>query len=136
MAKVILICILVAAVIVGGALLLNHFGIWPFGSGIGDGEGDGTVDSPITDPDVETDLPDIQDIVVVERPQSLVIEISEEKIMYDGEEISLDDLEAVMQQFENLEDIWTLEDSYRAEKAIYDSVKDLLVKYDMAFKER
>ena len=133
MAKVIIVVLLVAAVIVGGALLLNHFGIWPFGSGVGDGEGDGTVDSPITDPEV---VPDIQDIEVIERPQSLVIEINEEKIMYNGEEITLDDLEAVLQQFESLEDVWTLEDSYRAEKSVYDNVKDLLVKYDMAFRER
>jgi len=135
MAKVIIICLVVAAVIVGGALLLNHFGIWPFGSGIGDSDGEGTVDSPITDPEEAPEI-DLEDLIVVERPQSLVIEINEEKIMYNDEEITLDDLEALLQQFEGLEDIWTLEDSYRAEKAVYDSVKDLLVKYDMAFRER
>ena len=135
MAKVIIVCLIIAAVVVGGALLLNHLGVWPFGSGIGDGDGDGTVDSPLTDPEEAPEV-DVQDIEVVERPQSLLIEINEEKIMYNGEEISLDELESVLQQFESLDDIWTLEDSYRADKSIYDEVKDLLVKYDMAFRER
>jgi hypothetical protein len=126
----ILIVLIVAAVIVGGALLASHFGLWPFGRGSGDGDGDGTVVSPVNNQE------DVQEVEVSELPQSLLIEIREESIIYDNAEISLDDLETILQRYEGVDHAWTLQDTYRADKSTYDSVKNLLEKYDMVFRER
>jgi len=128
--KVFLICLVIAAVIVGAAFALNHFGIWPFGSGIGDGDGEGTVESPVTDQDEE------QEVIVTERPPSLLIEIRENKVIYDGDEVTLDELETILQKFVDIDEIWTIQDAYRATKSTYDDVKELLVKHDLVFAER
>lgn len=126
----IIVCLVIAAIIVGGAFLLGHFGIWPFGSGSGDGDGDGTINSPISNPE------ESQDIIVTERPQTFLIEIKEDKIIFDNDEVSLNEMENILQKYEALDDAWTLEDSYRADKYIYDEVRALLVKYDIIFRER
>ena len=125
----ILIVLIIVAVIVGGVLLANHFGIWPFGSGFGDGDGDGTVNSPVTDQE------DTQEVVVSERPPSLLIEIKEDVIIYDDNEVTLDELEAILKKYEGIDYIWTLQDSYRAYKLTYDNVSELLEKYDIVFRE-
>ena len=127
--KIIVICLVIAAFVVGGAYLLSNFGIWPFGRGRGEGTGDGTVDSPVNNQS------EIHDEAVIERPQSFLIEIREDKIVYNGEEVSLNELEIILQQFKDLEEIWILEDSYRADKFIYDEVKNLLERYKIIFKE-
>jgi len=124
----IVVILIIAAVVVGGLLLANYFGLWPFGRGSGDG--DGTMDSPVTD------LENTEDVEVVERPPSLLIEIREDEILYDNNVIGLGDLENILQEYQGSDYVWTLQDTYRADKSTYDDVKNLLERYDMVFRER
>jgi len=65
----------------------------------------------------------------------IIIEISEDKIFFDGNEISLTELEGVIHQFSNPEYKWELHDVHHAVKTVYDDVVELLNEYSIAFRE-
>jgi len=71
-----------------------------------------------------------------QQPPSLVIEIHEDRILYDGNEISLDALEAILIQFEEADEIWTLQDAFMADQATWASVRDLLRARNVVFAEQ
>jgi len=72
----------------------------------------------------------------LERPPSLMIEIREDRIVYNYEEVSLAALEAVLVEFGNLEDIWILKDAFHADKYTYDKVRALLTELTVLFAEQ
>jgi len=118
--------IAVIAVVAYGIYAFRN-GRFPFGGGTGDG--DGATEIPIVTEET------IQEPVTVDEPQSLLIEIHENKIIYDEDELLLDELEKILQEFENTNFIWTLQDTYRAEKSVYNDVKELLEKLNIVFRE-
>ena len=126
--------VLLVAIVAIIAYLIYAFiaGVFPFG---GAGHGEAEVEAPayvaIEEEPETAEEPDI-----VTQPPSLVIEISEDRIIYDGEVISLEDLEEVVRKFAGIEDIWELHDVYRADRATYESVRDLLRTHDVAYRER
>lgn len=73
---------------------------------------------------------------VIEVPPSLLIEIHENNIIYNDEKTSLDELETILQKYENTDDIWILQDTYQASKSTYDEVKELLIKHNFVFGEK
>jgi len=107
----------------------------PFGRGSEDGSGESNNISQQAEPDPE-DPEDSSNIVIPEdEPPLLIIEIRELKIFYDDIELSLEELEEILQKYESSELIWTLHDYYRADKSVYDSVKELFEKLDIVYRE-
>jgi len=123
-AKVALPVIAVGAI--GLLIYLGATGRWRFGN-------DG-VDGGLAIP-VALALPDIPDVDDRERPRSLLIGIYENRIYFDDEEISLDELGEILAQFQNGEDVWELQDVFRASNAIYNDVRDLLRYKNILFVE-
>jgi len=123
-----IVVVLVAGVIYFGYAALN--GQWPFSGGTGDGDGEDI--SP-----AESIEETSQDVVDAEtHPPILLIEIRESTIIYADEDVTLDELETIFQKHNNSTDIWILQDTYRADKSTYDSVKELLEKWDMVYREQ
>ena len=133
------IALLVAVIVVIGYLIYAFIaGVFPFrGAVLGENEGEAPTYIAIEEePDID-DEPDIDeepDITI--DPPSLVIEISEDRIIFDGEVISLEDLEEVLRRYASDEDIWELHDVYRADRATYESVRELLRTHDVAYRQR
>ena len=123
----------VAVVVAIGYLVYAFFaGLFPFG-GMEHGDGEAVAPEYATvyeEPEIEE--PDI----IMEEPPSLIIEISEDRIIYDGEEISIEDLEEVLRRYANTQDIWELHDVYRADRATYERVRELLRTHDVAYRQR
>lgn len=111
----------VAAIGYGAFAFLNE--VWPFTAGEG-----GAI------PVIGTMIADEQ--VDVEQPPSLVIEIHENRIVYDGDEISLEDLDAILVRFQDVDEIWTLQDAFMADQATWASVADLLRAHGVIFAEQ
>lgn len=65
---------------------------------------------------------------------NLVVEVREDKIIYDGNEVSLDEFRGVLQELDNSKYSWELRNNH-AIKAPYDQVKALFAEYDVAFEE-
>jgi len=65
----------------------------------------------------------------------LIIEINENKIIFNEKEISLTDLEQIILEYNKPDSIWELHDIHQATKTIYDEVTDLLKKHDIVFRE-
>ena len=112
---------LVAAVGYGAFAFLNE--IWPFYGGDG-----GVI------PVLGTMLAEEQ--AEAEQPPSLVIEIHEDRIVYDGDHISLDDLDAVLVQFQDIDEVWILQDTFMADQATWAIVVDLLRIRNVTFAEQ
>ena len=64
----------------------------------------------------------------------LIIEIREDKIYYDNEEITIDRLEQIL--ITNPNEIWEVKDAHQADKAVFETVTDLLTRLDIVFRER
>ena len=64
---------------------------------------------------------------------ALVIEIYESRILFDGEEITLEELEELLQQYADY--VWELVDVHQASVAVYNSVVELLNENGIAFRE-
>jgi len=121
-AKVALPVIAVGAV--GVLLYLGMTGRWRFGN---DGDAGGLV--PVFA------LQDRQETDDRERPPSLLIGIYENRIYFDDEVISLDELEEILARFQNDSDVWELQDVFRASNAVYNDVRDLLRYNNIRFVE-
>ena len=117
----------IVVVIVAGYLVYAYVtGLFPFsGTGDGDIEG-GTPAHELIE----------EEVIVIDEPPSLIIEISGNQIMYNDEVISLEQLEEVLRRYATVADIWELHDVYRAERATYESVRELLRRHDVVFRER
>jgi hypothetical protein len=63
----------------------------------------------------------------------LLIEIEEDRIIYDGKEVSLSELEDILREYENTEYVWELRDTRQAVKRVYDEAAQLLDKYNIPF---
>jgi len=99
-------------------------GLFPFGGGDGEGIGVSLIDPKY-----------VVDHESVSEPPSLVIEIHENRIIYNGEEISLDELEIIIAKYSGDEYGWTILDVYRADKDTFDKVKELLANNNIFFAE-
>ena len=128
----------VAIAAVGYFLFAGLSGLWPFwpgdGDGYGDGDGDGTGTAIVSVVDSD-DTEHAAEPEPAGDPPSLVIEIHEDKIIYDGEEISLYELEDILKRHESGEHGWTLRDAYRADKDTFDRVRELLADNGIFFAE-
>jgi len=107
----------VLAVLFGGRFGLNWGGDWGIGGNSGNNlNGNDAVSS--------------QDSV---KP-SLIIEVNEDRIIYDGKEVSLDELRSLILERNKSGYIWELQNNH-AVKAPYDQVKALLTECDVIFAE-
>jgi len=66
----------------------------------------------------------------------LKIEIVEHRILFNGEDISLAELETLLLSYIEHEYIWELHDTHQAVKTVYDDVVELFNKHDIAFREK
>jgi len=122
--KLIIVCLIVcvgAAAVIGYGIVSGRITLR------GDGEG-GILPVVVT-------MTAPEDAVVV-GPSSLLIEIHEELILYNSEEISLDELEAILERYSDTDDIWVLQDAFRADNFTFNSVRDLLRAHNMIFVEQ
>ena len=119
--KTFLVVTLCAAVVVGGVYFIRQRGAGAGGNG-------GIIPVMSVQEDTsETHTPN--------TPPSILIEVHEDRIMYNEYEISLEELEIVLFQFQNTEDIWELNDAFRANKSTFDDVRTLLRKHNITFVE-
>ena len=123
----------IAVVVVVGYLIYAYIaGAFPFGD---TGHGDGEIEAPAyIEIEEKPEIDDEPDITT--QPPSLVIEISEDRIIYNDEVISLEDLEEVLRRYAIYADIWELHDVYRADRATYESVRELLRRHDVVYRQR
>ena len=63
------------------------------------------------------------------------IEVIENTILFDGAVVSLSELEQLIIEHNNLDLIWELHDTRRASHEVYREIMDLLIEYDIAFRE-
>ena len=118
--------LLVAAIAIGGYLLAaNHFNIFPFG-GTGHGDGEGVIPA----------FQIIDEVDVTIEPPSFIIEIREDRIIYNNVEVTLDDLDEILRRYANVADTWELHDALHASRAVYEEVRELLRTHDILFRER
>ena len=122
-----------AVVVIGYLIYAFITGAFPFGA---NGQGQGEVIAPEYSQEEEEEPKMVEEEPPVEEPPSLIIEISEDRIIYDGEVISLGELEEVLRRYASIADIWELHDVYRAHRATYESVRELLRRHDIAYRER
>ena len=127
------ITLLMALIVIIGYLVYAFFtGTFPFG---GTGPGDGEAETPANiSLEEESEIVDEPDIVI--EPPPPVIEVSEDRIIFSGEEISMEDLEEVLRRYAGLEEVWELHDLYRADRATYEKVRELLRTHDIAYRLR
>ena len=130
----------VAVVVIALYLIYAFFtGTFPFGAGHGENVVDMPAHSIIEE---EQEIAEEPEAEVVDEPEtieelpSLIIEISEDRIIFDGEELSLEDLEEILRRYASAQDIWGLHDVYRADRATYESVRELLRRHDVIYRER
>ena len=64
------------------------------------------------------------------------IEIHEDRIVFDGNDILLEELEEIIRANSDLDIAWELRDAYQAARAVYSEVVELLTKHGIAFIER
>ena len=69
-----------------------------------------------------------------DRP--LVIEIIDNRILFDGKDISIVELESLILLYIEHDYIWELHDTHQAVKTVYDDVVELFNKHDIAFREK
>jgi hypothetical protein len=67
--------------------------------------------------------------------ESLIIDVSEEEVLYNGGVVTLDELKEILLNRNQPGFIWILQDSH-AKKAVYDQVKALLGECSVQFTER
>ena len=129
------IALFAALIVVIGYLAYAFFtGMFPFG-GAGHGDGEAEAEAPAyIELEEESEIVDEPDIVI--EPPPPVIEISEDRIIFNGEEISIEDLEEVLRRYAGLEEVWELHDIYRADRATYEKVRELLRTHDIAYRQR
>jgi len=73
---------------------------------------------------------------VADAPDTLVIEIHESRIVHDGEEISLDELDEIVARYAGGNSIWVLQDAFRANNATFNQVRTLLREHNIIFAEQ
>ena len=119
-----IICVIVVVAVAAYCFYAAFNGLFPFGGGDGDGFGVVSLIDPkdITEPDSVSEPP-------------LVIEINENRIIYNEDEISFDELEIIIKKYGNDEYGWTIRDVYRADKDTFDKVRGLLANNDIFFAE-
>lgn len=123
----------IAVIVVIGYLVFAFFtGSFPFGTGLGDGDGE-AIESEYATAQEE---PEIEEPDIIEEPPSLIIEISEDRIIYEGEEISIEDLEKILRRYAYIQDIWEIHDVYRADRATYERVRELFRTHDVVYRLR
>ena len=64
------------------------------------------------------------------------IEIHEDRIVFDGDEILLEELEEIIRANSDLDIAWELLDAYQAVRAVYSEVVEMLTRHGIAFIER
>ena len=127
------------------AYLLYAFvsGLFPFGGmGSGDGTGDASAIIVVDEPEVieELDAADetvaVEEVEIAEETPSLVIEISEDRLIFNDEVVTFDELEEILRRYAGTEDIWELHDVFRADRATYERVRELLRMHDVVYRQR
>ena len=71
-----------------------------------------------------------------EEPLPSVVEIHEARIVRDGQEISLGELEELLRARAAPGDAWELRDAHMADRAVYLEVRELMTRLGVAFSER
>jgi len=131
---VLLIIIIIAAIL----LAIAHFGgFFPFGSGNGNGDGEGNGDGAVVVTDDYDQPPENEDVDVETpaEPQVTLIEIYEDRIIFDGDEVTLDELSTILENSQGSDEAWILRDALRADMATFDDVRELLRTHQIPFAE-
>ena len=133
----------VLALVVAAYLLIAFFsGLFPFGSmGAGEESENASAIFEADEPEVveELDITDETDVAeeeIAEETLQLVIEISEDRIVFNDEVITYDELEEILRRYASIESTWELHDVFRADRATYERVRELLRTHDIAYRQR
>jgi len=65
----------------------------------------------------------------------LIIEIIENRIIFNNEDITLTELESIILEYIDSNYVWEIHDTHKASKAVYDDVIDLFNENGVAFRE-
>ena len=68
-------------------------------------------------------------------PPSMLIEIYESRIVYSDNDVTIDELEAVLLSFADVDGVWELRDSHQAARATYEEVSQLLNRLGILFEQ-
>ncbi|MCL2364981.1 MAG: hypothetical protein FWC71_10015 [Defluviitaleaceae bacterium] len=118
--KILIVAAVVAVALAVYGMLAGFNGWWPFGGG-GNGYRNGTA----TNANQET----------ARSPESFTVEIHEGTIMYMHHEVTLDELEEILERYQYLDEVWILTDAFRAYSVTFESVRALFRAFNIAFAE-
>jgi len=121
--KILIVAAVVAIALAVYGLFAGFNGWWPFGSGGGDGYQNGTA----TEANMHDDT--------ARPPESFTVEIHEGTIMYMNNEVSLEELEEILERYLHFEEVWILTDAFRAYSVTFESVRALFRAFNIAFAE-
>jgi len=143
-------CVVAAAIGLGAYAFLSDFELGdlslPFVSGT---DGNITTDDRQTnnndtttndDPDANQNQPGGQEGDGNEQnlpgDVPLRIEVYNDRIIFDGNDISLEDLETILQTHGNDTDVWELVDAHQASATVYSAVVGVFQRHNVMFAER
>ena len=66
----------------------------------------------------------------------LIIKIINSRIILDGDDISLNELEDLLLLYIDSEYVWELHDTHQAVKSVYDDIVELFNKYNVIYREK
>ncbi|MCL2187831.1 MAG: hypothetical protein FWC16_02225 [Defluviitaleaceae bacterium] len=112
--KLLMVAIVACVVVVAYGIYAFITGSFPFR---GDG-GDGGI------PLISAEQPP-ENVVPVDIPP-LEIEIREAQIYFNGEVVTLEEMDEIIARYQAVSEIWTLADAFRADKQTFDNVRALL----------
>jgi len=143
------VCVVAAAVGLGAYAFLSDFDLGdlslPFATGT---DGDVTTDDTQTNnnaanpdddpanqpPNVGSDGENNGQNIVADVP--LRIEVYNDRIIFDGNDISLEDLETILLTHGNDTDVWELIDAHQAAATVYTAVIEVFQRLSVMFTER
>jgi len=121
--KILIVVAIVAICLAVYGLLAGINGWWPLGTGGAGGYQNGTS----AESNQPNDAP--------RNPESYTVEIREGTIIYMQNEVTLDELEEILERYQHLDEVWILTDAFRAYSVTFESVRALFRLHDIVFAE-
>ena len=118
--KILIIAAVVIVCIAIYGLLAGSNGWWPMNSGANGYYNGGTAT-------VTNDA--------IASPDIFIIEIHENRIMHMNNEVTIDELEEIMERYQHLDEVWILRDAFRAYTLVFEEVRALFRGFNIAFAE-
>ncbi|MCH5271750.1 MAG: hypothetical protein J1E83_13595 [Lachnospiraceae bacterium] len=108
-----------------------------FGLGNGKGDGDGNANAVSNEQDVKESEPqnEISEGTGADNEITVVIEVKQSQYLVDGKEMTLSEIESLIQGYDLENTSFIIEDNYAAAKA-WDEIKDLFLSYEVSVVEQ